>query len=743
MFTKRRLTPVVGVSFVSLLVVCVCTVHFGQLSDPSVRLLLICGLDDGSQRTIFFPAAEPMKAAGGARQLAPVQVNRKVPVSVAGKPQTSGTTSQPLGGKRPRDEAVVLGRSSAGRSSEPGFRRSGSDARGSGPGLRTSQHRLSDERRLSAALKVPPTKRSVELAAECEALLLAVEKKESSLAKMLEVKAQLQSVVETQLDERERLLESIQRQQVEEDAASLAQVAQLRAAADELVEATKQLLLKEASLADAHASLVLEHERILAEQAVHRATLDRVTLERSHAEGELSRARDELMHAEQELHAVEHTTHGLSRDAAAIIERINAHHAATKSFEQEAVESEVERRRLFCQYEELKGTIRVYCRVRGNVTTGATSSASGLAKFTFREDDPTQLEVAQSRDNATSTGRRDTSANFSFDRVFPPTSNQSEVFEEVCPLVDCAVDGYKVCIFAYGQTGSGKTHTMEGTPQDGGIIPRAIEHVFLRAKELLEDAWEYTVTCNFIEIYNETIRDLLETSDAYHRAFLLAASGGGGDAAAPPRQHEIQHRGKTDTVVTNIKERTVTSAQDVRQLLELASSNRSVAKTLLNDRSSRSHSVFTLRIDGVNRRIQQRSSGVLCLVDLAGSERVNDSGAQGQQLKEAIAINKSLMHLGDCIQSLGSRNSVVAWRNSKLTFLLQNFLSGDGSKMLMIVAASDREEHVPETLNALRFASKVNNTQIAGGKKRITPAASASSTSASSMAALPAPAANE
>eukprot|EP00388_Colpodella_angusta_P034345 GDKK01032030.1.p1 GENE.GDKK01032030.1~~GDKK01032030.1.p1 ORF type:complete len:284 (-),score=7.18 GDKK01032030.1:48-863(-) len=266
---------------------------------------------------------------------------------------------------------------------------------------------------------------------------------------------------------------------------------------------------------------------------------------------------------------------------------------------------------------------------------------------------------------------------------------------------------------AYGQTGSGKTYTMEGDIGDSqsvGIIPRAIEKVFDRAALLAVDGWETRVVCYFVEIYNGTIRDLLSTDDSYHRAYAENSKDAG-------KAHSIQHRGRVDTVITNVKEVLVTCPGDIHKLLSLAVGNRSVAKTLMNERSSRSHYVFTMRIEGVNQKLGERSLGSLCLVDLAGSERLNDSGAQGQRQKEAIKINESLSYLGDCIVALG-KGDVVPWGVCELTKLLQNYLGGEGAKVLMIVNVSEKEEHTASSLNTLRFATKVNQTQIAKAVKR-------------------------
>lgn len=343
-----------------------------------------------------------------------------------------------------------------------------------------------------------------------------------------------------------------------------------------------------------------------------------------------------------------------------------------------------------------------------------------------------EIVVTSYRDNATSTGRREQLVPFRFDRVFSQASSQEEIFAEVGPLVDTAIDGYRVCILAYGQTGSGKTYTMEGTSggdlerseSSMGIIPRSIRQIFERREQLAKDGWTYKLTCFFVEIYNDNIRDLLETSESYQRQWTAPT------AVAPPTGpklgnapsarlpvHDVVHRGNVDTTITGVTERVVHNMQDIQLLLDLSVKNRSVAKTQMNERSSRSHCVFTIRMEGFNESIRQKCLGNLCLVDLAGSEKVVDSGVQGIQFKEAVNINRSLSFLGDCIGALGS-GSVVPWRNCKLTHLLQNYLGGDGAKVLMVVAISDKAEHTNETINSLRFAHKVNQTNIGTAKKR-------------------------
>ncbi|KAJ1551887.1 hypothetical protein HK096_002018 [Nowakowskiella sp. JEL0078] len=193
---------------------------------------------------------------------------------------------------------------------------------------------------------------------------------------------------------------------------------------------------------------------------------------------------------------------------------------------------------------------------------------------------------------------------------------------------------------------------MEGPSQPDllqmGMIPRAVEQIFVSAESLKEKGWVYNMEAQFLEIYNETLRDLLDNDDN------------------SSKKRDIKHLSTGKTVVTETVVVLVTNPKEVQVLLKKASHNRAVAATNCNERSSRSHSVFTLRLTGRNELTDENIEGILNLIDLAGSERLSSSGSTGERLKETQAINKSLSSLGDVITSLANRDTHIPYRNSKV-----------------------------------------------------------------------------
>ncbi|KAH7443327.1 hypothetical protein KP509_02G029400 [Ceratopteris richardii] len=292
---------------------------------------------------------------------------------------------------------------------------------------------------------------------------------------------------------------------------------------------------------------------------------------------------------------------------------------------------------------------------------------------------------------------------FTFDHVACEIIDQEKLFKVAgVPMVDNCMSGYNSCMFAYGQTGSGKTHTMLGDigglqedPSDNrGMTPRIFEYLFtqIAMEEMMRkhERLKFTCKCSFLEIYNEQITDLLD-----------------------PTSTNLQMREdlKKGVYVESLTEIEVKSVHDVVLLLLQGSSNRKVAATNMNRESSRSHSVFTCIIESKweSDSMTNIRFGRLNLVDLAGSERQKSSGAEGERLKEAANINKSLSTLGLVIMILvdvaQGKQRHVPYRDSKLTFLLQVFIGGN-SKTTIIANVSPSISSGAETLSTLKFAQR-------------------------------------
>uniref|UniRef100_J3LB34 Kinesin motor domain-containing protein n=1 Tax=Oryza brachyantha TaxID=4533 RepID=J3LB34_ORYBR len=343
-----------------------------------------------------------------------------------------------------------------------------------------------------------------------------------------------------------------------------------------------------------------------------------------------------------------------------------------------------ENRKLFNEIQELKGNIRVYCRIRP-FRPGEDDKSSSVEYI----GDNGELVLS----NPTKQGKEG-GKNFTFNKVFGPTTTQDAVFKDIQPLIRSVLDGYNVCIFAYGQTGSGKTHTMMGpekaTEKEWGVNYRALNDLFNISNDR-RDTITYELGVQMVEIYNEQIRDLL---------------GSGGI------QNTTQPNGLAVPDATMCP---VTSTSHVIELMQTGHDNRAMSATALNERSSRSHSVVTIHVRGQDLKTGNTLRGALHLVDLAGSERVDRSAVTGDRLKEAQHINKSLAALGDVIFSLSQKNAHVPYRNSKLTQVLQTSLGGH-AKTLMFVQVNPDVSSYTETLSTLKFAERVSGVELGAAR---------------------------
>ncbi|PHT77432.1 Kinesin KP1 [Capsicum annuum] len=383
-----------------------------------------------------------------------------------------------------------------------------------------------------------------------------------------------------------------------------------------------------------------------------------------------------------------------------------------------------ENRFLYNQVQDLKGTIRVYCRVRPFLS-GQPDMQSTVDYIGENGD----IMIVNPRKQG-----KDARKIFTFNKVFGTKVTQQQIYVDTQPLVRSVLDGFNVCIFAYGQTGSGKTYTMSGpdltTEETWGVNYRALRDLFSTTKER-QDMIEYEVGVQMIEIYNEQVRDLL-VIDGANRRYPLHGFMMNYIVTCSPKLHHLHSqqicltltfhtldiRNNSQLNGLNVPDASlipVTCTQDVLDLMRIGQKNRAVGATALNERSSRSHSILTVHVRGKELVSGSTLKGCLHLVDLAGSERVDKSEAVGERLKEAQHINKSLSALGDVISALAQKSSHIPYRNSKLTQVLQDSLGGQ-AKTLMFVHINPEADAFGETVSTLKFAERVASIDLGAAK---------------------------
>ncbi|KAG8374281.1 hypothetical protein BUALT_Bualt11G0115200 [Buddleja alternifolia] len=283
-------------------------------------------------------------------------------------------------------------------------------------------------------------------------------------------------------------------------------------------------------------------------------------------------------------------------------------------------------------------------------------------------------ELKQEVKVAQSTAYKQVDRAFVFDKVFSPSSQQKELYDNVvAPVVKEVLEGYSWTIFAYGQTGTGKTYTME-------VIPRAVEQIF----DILESKGsDYSMKVTFLELYNEEITDLLCPDEGSNSPLN----------DKPKRPLTLMEDAKGSVFVRGLTEMIVYSADEIYAILDKGSARKHTAETLLNKQSNRSHSIFSITI-----RIKEFDSdgsevikcGRFNLVDLAGSENILRSGAREVRAREAGEINKSLL------------------TESKLTRLLRDSLGGK-TKTCIIATVSPSALSLEETLSTLDYAFRAKS----------------------------------
>ncbi|XP_026734597.1 kinesin-like protein KIF23 [Trichoplusia ni] len=406
--------------------------------------------------------------------------------------------------------------------------------------------------------------------------------------------------------------------------------------------------------------------------------------------------------------------------------------------------------------------VQVYCRLRPMQRDSDSPCMKIISPNTVLLTPPSTA-ISYRNENAKT-------MKYTFKEVFPPETNQQEVFDKVAlPIVEGLIKGKNGLLFTYGVTGSGKTFTMTGEPHNCGILPRCLNIIFKtindfqahkyifkpdkmnmfdiqsEAEAMLERQQElhkfksgrknnsnpdlamsssditkieginednqYAVFVTYVEIYNNSVFDLLEDGPPITRNLPVKI---------------IREDAAHNMYVHGVTEVEIKSAEEAFEAFYLGLKRKRMAHTTLNAESSRSHSVFTIRlvqapVDEMGEAVIQNkkflSISQLSLVDLAGSERTNRTKNTGQRLREAGNINKSLMTLRTCLEALrenqiSGTNNMVPYRESKITHLFKNFFEGEG-QVRMVVCANPRAEDYDETLQVMRFAEMAAEVEVA------------------------------
>ncbi|XP_054925473.2 kinesin-like protein KIF19 [Dermacentor andersoni] len=336
--------------------------------------------------------------------------------------------------------------------------------------------------------------------------------------------------------------------------------------------------------------------------------------------------------------------------------------------------------------------LRVRPILPSEVDKGLTCIAHKIDDKTVLLVDPQSSESTDKSRNGSSQ-RKVVSHRYTFDWTLDERSSQEEVYRQVGkPLVENLLQGFNGAVFAYGATGAGKTYTMVGTDKSPGLMVRVFDDIFQFAKQ--NDATTRTcVLISYMEIYNENIRDLLNTSNNYL---------------------ELREDPMGGNQVLGLSEVEVTNSSEVLRLLQKGNKRRTVEPTAANQTSSRSHALLRVSIRQSRKDVSDADSarhrvGKLFMVDLAGSERASNTKNTGMRLKEGAHINKSLLALGNVINALATRNpKYVNFRDSKLTRLLKEALSGN-CRTVMVAHISPASTHYDESRNTLVYAERARN----------------------------------
>ena len=539
-------------------------------------------------------------------------------------------------------------------------------------------------------------------AQQCERMVEQVRgiMQEQQAAMLSQVKSQADSTnrdLQRQLEEAQTKLAQARAEAAEaEQAASTAGFAAAAeharsALADDLAAEQKEVAALRARLAEAES----QHAAASASAA-------------SAAADELQRLRSQVDSLATQLSAAEARFRKHEAEAAAELQRAveleaSSWEAKSKSLVAHANAAQARARALAEQVIDLQGRMRVYVRVRPATARAGEQPGVTVLDCQHLHVQAPKLRVIDSE----------------MDYVFDQACSQEQVWEETRHLIGSVRNGYNCAVMAYGQTGSGKTFTMQGSAEQLGIVPRALQ-LLVQPEEPAEPAGEPAphaaasakptaprCALRVVEIYNEQVRDLQQTKS---------------EAAGLTIRQLPSGPDLPDAVITPIS-----SVQQGLAAMQAAERRRAMAAHHKNEHSSRSHLVVTLFVlpaaaalaaSDASSAPWMTDAARLHLVDLAGSERLSATGATGSVLKEAQHINKSLSALGDVMRALAAaqasapgKASFVPFRNSKLTYLLQPTLTA-GGRVLLLAALSPESSDAAESACTMQFADKCRSVRV-------------------------------
>nr|XP_043638711.1 kinesin-like protein KIN-14B isoform X2 [Erigeron canadensis] len=402
----------------------------------------------------------------------------------------------------------------------------------------------------------------------------------------------------------------------------------------------------------------------------------------------LHNLKDKLKHAREDYAQLRQEAIDLQEYSNAKLDRVTRYLGVlaekTRKLDQAALEAEAkvaplinEKKRLYNELFSANGNIKVFCRTRPLFEDEGPSVVEFPDDFTIR---------INTGDDTASNPKKD----YEFDRVYGPHIGQAEVFTDVQPFVQSALDGHNVSIFAYGQTGSGKTHTMEGSSHDRGLYARCFEELFDVSNSDTTSTSRFNFFVTIVELHNEQIYDLLYESESSLPKVRM---------------------GSVDSFVDVVQEK-VDNPLDFSKIIKKALLSRISDETKINV----SHLIITIHIYYDNLITGENLYSKLSLVDLAGSESLGLEENNGEQTTDMLHVMKSLSALGDVLASLTSKKEDVPYENSLLTKALSDSLGGS-SKSLLVVNICPDVSNLSETLSSLNFSARARNTVLSLGNR--------------------------